>query len=119
IIALKPENIKLVKDALMGVVSEGSGTGKAARSAMVSIGGKTGTSQVIGGDTGRAGLDARFRDHAWFVAFAPEFNPRIAVAVFAEHGGHGATAAAPVAKKVIEAYYRVKAEDQGPQVADH
>ena len=119
IIALKPQNVKLVKDALMGVVSEGSGTGKAARSAMVSIGGKTGTSQVIGGDTGRAGLDARFRDHAWFVAFAPEFNPRIAVAVFAEHGGHGATAAAPVAKKVIEAYYRVKAEDQGPQVADH
>jgi penicillin-binding protein 2 len=47
----------------------------------------------------------RFKDHAWFVAFAPENNPQIAVAVFVEHGEHGSTGAAPIAKKIIEAYF--------------
>jgi penicillin-binding protein 2 len=49
------------------------------------------------------------RDHAWFVSYAPADNPEIAVAVIVEHGGHGGSAAAPLAKKVIETYL----EDQG------
>ena len=47
------------------------------------------------------------RDHAWFVAYAPagpEETPKIAVAVIVEHGGHGSTAAAPIARTVIKAY---------------
>jgi penicillin-binding protein 2 len=54
------------------------------------------------GDTDR--MPVKFRDHAWFVAYAPFENPKISVAVLVEHGGHGGTAAAPIAKKVIEKY---------------
>jgi penicillin-binding protein 2 len=46
----------------------------------------------------------KFRDHAWFVAYAPFEDARISIAVIVEHGGFGATAAVPIAKKVIEKY---------------
>jgi penicillin-binding protein 2 len=46
----------------------------------------------------------KFRDHAWFVAFAPYENPEIAVAVIVEHGGHGGAVAAPIARKIIQTY---------------
>ncbi len=51
-------------------------------------------------------LTATTQDHAWFVAYAPADAPKIAVAVLVEHGGHGGAAAAPVARKVIEEYFR-------------
>jgi penicillin-binding protein 2 len=44
------------------------------------------------------------RDHAWFVAYAPSVDPKIAVAVLVEHGGHGSSTAAPLAQRVIAAY---------------
>ena len=44
------------------------------------------------------------RDHSWFIAFAPAENPRIALAVIVENGGWGASAAAPIARKVLDAY---------------
>ncbi len=53
-------------------------------------------------------MPIKFRDHGWFVAFAPFENPKIAVAVIAEHGGHGGEAAAPVAKAIIDAYMRAE-----------
>jgi penicillin-binding protein 2 len=49
-------------------------------------------------------MPLKFRDHAWFVAYAPFEDPRISIAVLVEHGGFGASAAAPIAKKVIEKY---------------
>ena len=49
-------------------------------------------------------LPLKFRDHAWFVAIAPASDPKIAVSVLIEHGGHGGSTAAPIAKKIIEAY---------------
>jgi len=102
---LNPEYVEMVKKALIGVVYESGGTGGAARSNIVSIGGKTGTAQVIGGAVKEKDLAARYKDHAWFVAFAPQNNPEIAVSVFVEHGGHGGSTSAPIAKKVIEAYF--------------
>ena len=48
--------------------------------------------------------DERKRDHAWFIAFAPAEDPKIAVSVLVENGGFGATAAAPIARKVLDAY---------------
>src|SRR5690606_22407624 len=70
--------------------------------------GKTGTAQVIGikqDEKYDAKLVAlRNRDHALFVAFAPVENPQIAVAVIIENGEHGASAAAPVAKILMDAY---------------
>ena len=50
------------------------------------------------------------RDHAWFVSYAPAENPEIAVVVLVEHGGHGGSAAAPLAKKIIETYLETKGE---------
>jgi penicillin-binding protein 2 len=46
----------------------------------------------------------RLRDHSWFIAFAPADQPRIALAVIVENGGWGASAAAPIARKVLDAY---------------
>ncbi|MBI4715372.1 MAG: penicillin-binding protein 2 [Nitrospirae bacterium] len=104
-VPLSPEAVRTVMTALRGVVHEPHGTGSAARSAVVEIGGKTGTAQVVGRlAASESETPYRFRDHAWFVAFAPVEAPRIVVAVLVEHGGHGGSVAAPVAKQVIESY---------------
>jgi penicillin-binding protein 2 len=104
-ISSRPETLEIVRDALKGVVQEPGGTGLAARSATISIGGKTGTAQVVGIRKDSKFLSEKFRDHAWFVSFAPVEKPAIALTVFVEHGGHGGSAAAPIAKKAIEAYF--------------
>jgi penicillin-binding protein 2 len=103
---INPAHIKLIKDALQGVVTEEKGTGRIAMSELVSIGGKTGTTQVVGGGSNEKDIPEKFRDHAWFVALAPVDDPRIVVSVFVEHGGHGSTAAAPIAGRIIEAFYK-------------
>jgi penicillin-binding protein 2 len=105
---VRPRTMALIKKALRGVVKDKKGTGHLARSDIVSIGGKTGTSQVVGSRDKSEIISDRFKDHAWFISFAPEKKPEIAVAVFVEHGGHGSTSAAPIAKKVIEAYAKKK-----------
>ncbi|MCI0446603.1 penicillin-binding protein 2, partial [bacterium] len=100
---------EILKQALWGVVNEGGGTGGKARIDGYGICGKTGTVQVVGFDRGGdlwKKEKERFGDHAWFVAFAPISDPQVAVAVFVEHGGHGSDAAAPVAKKIFEAYFQ-------------
>lgn len=101
-VAIKPETINMIKDALSGVVNEPGGTASGSRSQLTIMGGKTGTAQVVGKLKGTS--SGQFGDHAWFVAFAPVDNPVIALSVFVEHGGHGASAAAPIAKKAVEAY---------------
>ena len=101
-LGIKPETIQTIKEALAGVVNEPGGTGHSAQSQAVMIGGKTGTAQVIGKQRGVSG--EKYMDHAWFVAFAPVDKPKIAISVFVEHGGHGGTAAAPIARRAIEAY---------------
>lgn len=113
-VAVKPATLALIKSALADVVTKGTAT--RAKSPLVTIGGKTGTAQTAALRTGpEKDIPKKFRDHAWFVAFAPVEAPRIAVAVLAEHMGHGGSAAAPLAKDVIEAY--VKAYPQVLQVA--
>ncbi len=103
-VELKQETLDIVRDGLKGVVNEPGGTGAAARSTMAIVGGKTGTAQVVGIRKDSKFLSEKFRDHAWFVSFAPVEKPEIAISVFVEHGGHGGSAAAPIAKKAIEAY---------------
>ncbi len=70
--------------------------------------GKTGTAQVFGiaqdAEYDEETVARKLRDHALFVAFAPYENPEIAVAVIAENGGHGSGVAAPIARKVIDAW---------------
>ncbi len=73
--------------------------------------GKTGTAQVVkleddssDDDEEEEKIPFRFRDHAWFIGYGPTKKPRIAVAVLAEHAGHGSTAAGPIAREIIKAY---------------
>jgi penicillin-binding protein 2 len=101
-----PETLEIIKEALSGVVHDKGGTGWAARSTLTTIGGKTGTAQIVGIKKDSQQLPEKFRDHAWFIAFAPVEKPQIALAVFVEHGGHGGAAAAPIAKRAIEAYVK-------------
>lgn len=104
---VKPDTLKLIREALAGVVTEGTAT--RAKSSIVTIAGKTGTAQTAALRSGpEKDIPKKFRDHAWFVAFAPVENPTIAVAVLAEHMGHGGSAAAPLAKEVIETYVKLK-----------
>jgi penicillin-binding protein 2 len=109
----KPETFRLIKEALADVVKVGTAT--RAKSSVVTIAGKTGTAQTAALRTGpEKDIPKKFRDHAWFVAFAPVESPKIAVAVLAEHMGHGGSAAAPLAKEVIETY--MKLAPQAPVV---
>lgn len=104
---LKESTLEHVRKALQDVVNSGPGTGGRAKSELVRIAGKTGTAQVAemrGAVVKSENLPYKIRDHAWFVAFAPAEKPEIAVVVLIEHGGHGASAAAPLAKKIIERY---------------
>jgi penicillin-binding protein 2 len=113
-VAVSPRTFALLREALRGVVVEARGTGGAARSPLVEIAGKTGTAQVVGmPQRARSSSPRRFEDHAWFVAFAPMNAPRIAVVVLVEHGGHGGSAAAPIAKQVIESYLGTPAAPGG------
>ena len=105
---VKQENLDIVKAGMVGVVEEPGGTAHASKSDYVKVGGKTGTAQVIALGKGHT---KDTTDHAWFVAAAPMDDPKIAVCILVEHGGHGGSAAAPLAKKVIEAYLRV--DEQG------
>ena len=108
---LKENTLKHVRGALADAVNSGSGTGGHAKSNMVAIAGKTGTAQVAemrGAYVKSEQLSYLIRDHAWFVAYAPAENPVIAIAALVEHGGHGGTAAAPMAKKVIEKYFSLQ-----------
>lgn len=91
---LDPETVAAVRKG-MHLVTQGEGTAAYYFQGFpVSVAGKTGTAQNPHG-----------ADHAWFVAFAPYENPEIAVAVLVEKGGHGGSAAAPVVKRILEAYF--------------
>jgi penicillin-binding protein 2 len=103
---LDPEALDLVRNALAGVVNEPDGTAHGAQTPLAIVAGKTGTAQVIAQKVPGRTLAESMRDHAWFIAFAPVDHPKIAVAVLVEHGGHGGSAAAPIARKVIEEYLK-------------
>jgi penicillin-binding protein 2 len=112
---MKPINIAtseqwdVVYDGMVAVVSQPGGTAYASGvGARYKFAGKTGTAQVFTikqNESTRAKIvEERRRDHAWFIAYAPADDPKIAVAVLVENGGFGASAAAPIARKVLDAY---------------
>jgi len=111
-VKIKPEYLELVKKALSGAVNNPHGTGTKAKLVDITVAGKTGTAQVVNlkkekDAKAKGEVPWKYRDHAWFVAVAPADDPRITVAILIEHGGHGGSAAAPIAKTLIEAYLRV------------
>jgi penicillin-binding protein 2 len=119
-IAVKPEHMKFVRDAMVDVNI--SGTGRVAfQGAPYKVGGKTGTAQVVGIKQGEkyneARVAERHRDHSLFIAFAPADDPKIAIAVLVENGGFGARAAAPIARAAID-YYLLGKKPTGPTPID-
>lgn len=87
-----PYELKIIKNGMRRVVTDGSGRYYADLDS-IEVAGKTGTAQNPHG-----------QDHGWFISFAPFDNPRIAVAVLIENGGYGSISAAPIASLLIEQY---------------
>lgn len=104
-----PENWDAVTRGMVNVIEAPQGTAhRQAKPRPYQIAGKTGTAQVFGIAQNQKYVESEvakhLRDHALFVSFAPADKPKIAVGVIVENGGHGSTAAAPVATAVIDAY---------------
>jgi penicillin-binding protein 2 len=104
---LKPEHLEAVKQAMIAVNKEGTGS-RAFIDAPYSSAGKTGTAQVIAIKQDSKYIESqvaeRHRDHALFIAYAPTEKPKIALAVIVENAGFGARAAAPIARLVLDYY---------------
>jgi penicillin-binding protein 2 len=109
-------NLAAVREGLVAVMHGPTGSGRAsAVGATYLIAGKSGTAQR----TSRKGLERmdpkklpyHLRHQAWFIAYAPADKPTIAVAVLVEHGGSGSGAAAPVARRILDAWLVPPAED--------
>jgi penicillin-binding protein 2 len=96
-----------VVHGMIGVTQRGTAAAIGAH-APYTFAGKTGTAQVFtvaqNERYNASAINERLRDHSWFIAFAPADAPRIAIAVLQENGGAGASAAAPIARKVLDAY---------------
>lgn len=114
-------HIELVREGLVEVVQGKRGTARRARIEGINIAGKTGTAQVVKIAQYKGLKDEeipyKFRDHAWFTCYAPAENPEIAVTVLVEHGLHGSSGAAPIARTVLEKYFADRlarpSDDQG------
>jgi len=99
---IKPKNLKVIKDGLLGVVNDSNGTGFHARDDLL-LAGKTGTAQVISKDSANYGY-GEYKNHGWFTAYYPFDDPKIAITVFAEHGDSGGRAGGPIIKKIVSYY---------------
>lgn len=94
-VRISDEALRLIQNGMEAAVQDRRGTAWRSRIQGLSVAGKTGTAQNPHGE-----------DHATFVTFAPLENPQIAIAVIVENGGEGGLIAAPMAKKVMEAYFK-------------
>lgn len=108
---LKPAHWDAVIEGMHWVTKGAHGTARgSAATAQYEFAGKTGTAQAVSISqsvnikAATKTLSERQRDHAWFMAFAPVSEPKLAVAVIVENGGQGGSAAAPVARRIFDAY---------------
>ena len=106
------DHLEQVRKALRDVVNGVRGTGKKSRLKNIIVSGKTGTAQVVRMksdeelEKGEV-IPVKYRDHAWFMAFAPYEKPVVAVAIIVEHGGHGGTTAGPIAGQIFKKYFKL------------
>ncbi|MDX8395951.1 MAG: penicillin-binding protein 2 [Mariprofundaceae bacterium] len=106
---VKAQHLLRVQKAMRNVVAQPKGTAHyVLRHAAWPFAGKTGTAQVVAmaqddeeEKQGNKIILDKHKDHAWFMGYAPYDNPKIAIAVFVEHGGHGGSAAAPIAAAIV------------------
>jgi penicillin-binding protein 2 len=105
---VKMEDWDDVGEAMIQVVEGLHGTARRIRSKKYRIAGKTGTAQVFTvaqeDEYDEETVEKRMRDHALFIAYAPVEDPKIAIAVIVENGGHGGSVAAPIAKRIMDRY---------------
>jgi penicillin-binding protein 2 len=112
-LALRPETVALVRSGMRAVVND-QGTGWRARLSGVAVCGKTGSAQLVAhARLVKSGQAPSLLPHGWFVGFAPDDRPQIALAVLVEHGGSGGEAAAPVARRILARFFGLT----GPEAA--
>ncbi len=99
-----PSVLETIRKFSINVVNDRSGTGKRAALPGITVAGKTGTAQAAA--LGKENLGELFKDHAWFISFAPAEDPKIAMAVMVENSGHGGEFAAPISKEVMTVFFR-------------
>jgi penicillin-binding protein 2 len=105
VVDIDPAILREIKRGMVGVVEDKRGTGKRAalpKESGISVGGKTGTAQVVSRESG-----LNHEDHAWFAGFAPADNPQIVVVALIENGGHGGEVAAPVTRALFMQYFGI------------
>ena len=112
---IDPKYWDYIHDSMKGVVHSARGTATSInRGLTYTMAGKTGTAQVVSisadEDYDKSKLNKRQWDHALFIAFAPFDDPQIAVGLIVENGEHGSSAAAPIARSVIDAYLQTNSK---------
>ena len=112
---IDPKYWDYIHDSMKGVVHSARGTATSInRGLTYTMAGKTGTAQVVSisadEDYDKSKLNKRQWDHALFIAFAPFDDPQIAVGLIVENGEHGSSAAAPIARSVIDAYLQANSK---------
>ncbi len=117
-LSFKPQDLDVVTEAMTGVTVPGGTASSAWAGATYPVAGKTGTAQVVAVRQGEkynaSALAEHNRDHGLFIAFAPAYQPRIAIAVLVENGGHGGSVAAPIARRVFDYYLTGKVAPTKP-----
>ena len=107
--------LEIIKEGLVGVVHGKRGTARKVKIEGLTIGGKTGTAQVVRiaqyKGLKEKDIPYKFRDHAWFTCYAPAEDPQIAVTVLVEHGLHGGSGAGPIARVILKKYFEKYLED--------
>ena len=107
--------LEIIKEGLVGVIHGKRGTARKVRIKGLTIGGKTGTAQVVRiaqyKGLKEKDIPYKFRDHAWFTCYAPAEDPQIAITVLVEHGLHGGSGAGPIARVIMKKYFEKYLEE--------
>ena len=111
-IDIKKSTFELLKEGMLQNVQGENGTGKNANSDIVSVAGKTGTTQVVSLKTRerirkeKGDIEEKYRNHAWFSGYAPAYDPEISMVVLIEHG-QSSNKAAGLVKEIVDYYFSV------------
>jgi penicillin-binding protein 2 len=119
---IKPEHLELVRAAMVDVTRPGGTAVRVAQGAPYTVAGKTGTAQVVAMKAGEkydeSRVKERNRDHALFIAYAPAEDPKIALAILVENGGHGGSTAGPIAREVLDYFLLGKRPERKQALTD-
>lgn len=121
LINIAKADLALVKKGMQQVMQIGTGASIAA-GLKYTMAGKTGTAQVVAlaaGTRHAKFMGEKYKDHSWFIAFAPVDKPKIVIAIVVENGGWGATAAAPLARALFDTYLLGRATEESMEIGKY